>query len=77
MGEYVALVGDQADLAEVISSGGGNCATASFSRVVAGLEGYQLGKLFFETALRVQAKPFCKACCLALVVVLWVKVSKQ
>ena len=34
-------------------------------------------KLFFETALRVQAKPFCKACCLALVVVLWVKVSKQ
>ena len=81
LAEYAALVGDQADLAEIISSGVGNCATASFSRVVAGLEGYQLGEdpgqAVLRDCARVQAKPFCKACCLALVVVLWVKVSKQ
>ena len=52
LGEYAALVGDQADLAEIISSGVGNCATASFSRAVAGLDGYQLGEDPGQAVLR-------------------------
>ena len=52
LGEYAALVGDQADATEVFASGVGNCAHASFTRATAGLEGYQLGEDPGQAVLR-------------------------
>ena len=52
LAEYFALVGDQADATEIFASSVGNCATASFSRAVAGLEGYQLGEDPGQAVLR-------------------------
>ena len=61
LAEYGALVGDQADMAEVISSGVGNCANASFGRATASLEGYQLGEDPGQAVLRDCAKGAAKA----------------